>query len=625
MTSVPERPAEPAGEPGSSLDVISKSSVWQGFLSGSSVIATSILLEIVSKLLESWVDESRMLVSVSSWLSRVAALVVVSAGAYLLWRKATEVRMRWRAERDIRMTADLVPPGPEVRAEESASPLGAESASGMPVDALEPARGGGRPALPDDPVVAVLKTLPFAEYETAALYEMVSAMGTVGVRLPSREAGDLFSERAEIDRLVAAGLVHRVVRDRVRVRWQPPAGGFDRRVVDGDRWQAAVPALIRYHADRARRWSAALDSARLAVGARRWFESEGEYLRNLLSTCLTLSKENALPAGVGDLVHIADALDSWYARNGWDAMRTAVADIVWELTRPLDGGTSEFPLEHDLAAIRAGRTPVEAGSGAGQATIRAGEKSTRALSVTWLHRYRAGLSARWDQRLARIWLGRPGGLGNAERALKRAWNRLPRKDVVGEVSVLIDLSVVHLYQGRLEAARNRLAVAESLARNGRDPSGLAQVYETLGVLWWLRGEPRRALRHWQRALTRYRDLDHRLGISRCLRHLGSVVRVAPEYGSLLVDETDENELRRRAERWCADADALRPTSPREKREPERREPAAEPASEGTARRQRDIPPKSGSAGLGPGVHPAGPHGVGAIDHWPAAAPDERGS
>ncbi|WP_280361332.1 hypothetical protein [Nocardia wallacei] len=204
--------------------------------------------------------------------------------------------------------------------------------------------------------------------------------------------------------------------------------------------------------------------------------------------------------------------------------------------------------------------PIDAQSATG------GQPSTSAIGVRW----RRGVA-----RLARRWgkgdVGEELSLGERrERArreeldevvdqLEKAWWWLPRADVAGEVCALIDLAVVHLQQGRLVAARNRLELAESLTRGGRDLSGRAHTFELMGVLWWVRGEPRRALRFWQVALTRYNELDHRLGTARCLQHLGSAMTVAPEYGSLLLDgDIDTSEVLRQASGWLAEAGARHP-------------------------------------------------------------------
>ncbi|WP_280270287.1 hypothetical protein [Nocardia wallacei] len=231
-------------------------------------------------------------------------------------------------------------------------------------------------------------------------------------------------------------------------------------------------------------------------------------------------------------------------------------------TQPLPGTHSSTGTQSEAGArLPSGmELPIDAQSATG------GQPSTSAIGVRW----RRGVA--W---LARVWgkgdVGEELSLGERrERArredldevvdqLEKAWWWLPRADVAGEVCALIDLAVVHLQQGRLVAARNRLELAESLTRGGRDLSGRAHTFELMGVLWWVRGEPRRALRFWQVALTRYNELDHRLGTARCLQHLGSAMTVAPEYGSLLLDgEIDTSEVLRQASGWLAEAGARHP-------------------------------------------------------------------
>ncbi|WP_062982477.1 hypothetical protein [Nocardia anaemiae] len=119
-----------------------------------------------------------------------------------------------------------------------------------------------------------------------------------------------------------------------------------------------------------------------------------------------------------------------------------------------------------------------------------------------------------------------------------------------------------MLSARLDAAQDRLESAESLTRDGRDLAARAQTRETLGVLWWTRGEPRRALRHWQGALTAYRELEDDLGTGR-LQHLGSAVVLAPEHGGLLLGNDPpltRAEVLRQAGGRLAAARRLHPTA-----------------------------------------------------------------
>ncbi|MBF6331247.1 tetratricopeptide repeat protein [Nocardia transvalensis] len=582
MTSAQEGAARDPGVE-SSLNVISKSSVWQGFLSAASVLATSMLLEIVSNLLESWVGQNHVLTSLSYWLSRFAVLIVVLAAAYVLWRKLSSVRERVRAERELRLTADLVPPGPAVRS-------WAGSAAAQPISPPEP-----NPALNGDITAAVLRDLPFDSYETAALYDMVTAILAAPLRLPlAHQPQDGNSATTVVADLIAKRALRQGERDRL-VRISVPLTPTPEQVRDSLEWEAALPALLRYHADHAMRWAAALDSPRLAAGARRWFEQEEDQLRTVLRQCGGHATGSVLPVAVPELMRIADALDLWCARNGCDE---ANRDVLKRVSGLAD--RARFPLEHELAQIRIGR-PVE---------------DSR---ITWLHPYKAALAARADQRRALDVLDgaepEPVALREAARLLERAWQRLPRKDIAGEVSALIDLAAVHLREGRLDAARNRLAVAEVLAESGRDRSGAAHTQETLGVLWWARGERRRALRCWQRALMRYRELDHRLGAARCLQHMGSAMVVAPEYGSLLLsDEPVVGEVLRQATGWLAESEALRHHDTQE---------SCGPDCLANRYRQDAITTLHTQPGLfDPATGPPNDPVLDGVDRWPLHVPDD---
>ncbi|MCM6772302.1 hypothetical protein NDR87_01565 [Nocardia sp. CDC159] len=566
----------PRDEP--SLEVVAKSSAWQGFLSGATVIATSMLLEIISKLLESWVGESGVLSSLSYWLSRIAVLVVVLAAGYVLWRRLSAVRERMRAERELRLTADLVPPGPA-----------------PPTMPGPPAPPRVDPGLNGDIVAAVLRELPFDRYAAAALYDTVSAMLVVWRRVPQAWPAEQRSATAVIADLVRTGALRHGEHDRL-VRTAVPERPARAEVLASLEWEAALPSLLRHHADRATRWAAALDSAHLASGARRWFEQEQDQLRTLIARTAAHAADFApslLDAAIPELTRIVDALDLWSVRDGSESANRAVLQALPPLIP-----RSRYPLEYELARIRTGH-PVPTSH------------------ISWLHPYKAALAARADTLRALALLESPppnqpdlkkeGGERNtppvaadeAVRLLERAWRRLPRRDVAGEVGALIDLGVLHLREGRLGVARDRLDAARVLAEAGRDPAGAAHAVETSGVMWWARGERRRALRSWQRALRTYRELDHRLGIARCLQHLGSALVIAPEYGALLLPEdTDRAQVVRQAAGWLAECERLR------RHPPGHHDPTC------LASRYRDL----ARAAVGEPL-PTG------IDRWPSAEPD----
>ncbi|RJO79877.1 hypothetical protein D5S18_00975 [Nocardia panacis] len=236
---------------------------------------------------------------------------------------------------------------------------------------------------------------------------------------------------------------------------------------------------------------------------------------------------------------LADALDRWSARLGREP-DTELTQAVSRLT-----ADPEFAIEHELAEIRAGAPALRS-------------------RVAPLHRYAAALRARRTHREA-LRLSEPNP-DAAQRLLDQAWRQSPRADIAGRMCVLIDLAVLHLRGMRLDAALHCLRSAEELTADGRDPAGRARMYETAAALFWTRGEHRRALRHWQSALVGYRDLDHALGISRCLQHLAGAALIDTSYGGLLLDGTSNlthTEVLRQITGWLAEALRLRPDVPRD--------------------------------------------------------------
>ncbi|MFF3572063.1 hypothetical protein ACFYXQ_30215 [Nocardia jiangxiensis] len=559
----------------SPVQIVAKSSLWQGFLRSTSVLSTSLLLELISKLLENRVGQSPTLASASSWLSRIAILVVLIAAGYLILRRLTTMQDRLRVRREMRLTADLISPGPVVKS--SVPPPDRETR--LPARRENPTLSDCQ-QLWKAQVVRVLDALPFEEYEAAALYDLVSAVLTARRRLPLDEAPQPISATAEIDRMTRAGVLTSAAGDRIVVRrgvvppvlmlwvlvqrmliqqdvrqlgpvrsvvmWRILPDGICSRIDEEPEWDAGLPALVRHHADLATRWAAALNTRRLGEGAQRWFGQEAEHLLGLIRVCRGMREQAVRDAAVPDLLRIADALDRWYARNGWSAAKNGLAEQVSQLLTP-----DAQPVEYELTQLR--RADADRRTDTDDPTIES--------SVSWLHRYKAPLLARRDEREAwKLLTGQcgPDEVKQAGALLERAWRRLPARDGAGSVCLLVDLAIVRLHEGRLEAARNCLAVAQSLAGDDRDPAGLAHVYEILGVLRWIRGEPRRALHDWQRALSRFRDLNHDLGTARCLQHLGSAIAEFPEYGGLLVGgEPWRGEVLRQAGGWLAQAVRMR--------------------------------------------------------------------
>ncbi|MFI9507807.1 hypothetical protein [Nocardia sp. NPDC052566] len=497
-----------------------RSSIWEGVLGTAEVVAWALVLELGRNIVVNSLGDSDVVKVIGGLLRGLAVVGVLTAGAYAVYRRIDRFRERVRTERELALIAELVEPGEAVQsAEDRHCTEAPEQLSG----------------LDHDPLLAALRDLPTHEFETAALLAVLSAMLDAPARLPSESTAERRTPLVLLEDLEVRGIVSHLGADRYCLRRTPKLPSTAE-VVAGPHWQAALPALLRHYADRATRWAIALDTDRFAKGARRWFDAEEPYLRTLFPA----PSVRPPAAAVHELARIADALDIWYARKGLLENTSGVAEA---LRRLMDQSAGDFPVRDAVTVLRAGRLAQ-----------RPPKYRPRGLSTS--------LSARWAHYTALRRLDSspsPQVLVDAADQLEAAWWLLPHADLAGEVCALINLAVVHLHQGRLDAAQDRLELAESRTRGGRDPAGRAQTFETLGALWWTRGEPRRALRCWQRALTAYRDLADDLGIARCLQHLGSAMTVAPEHGGLLLDPPlTRAEVLRQAGGWLATARAMHP-------------------------------------------------------------------
>lgn len=545
-----------------------RSSVWQGFLGMASVVAYALLFELARNLVLNSFGEQGAIKVLAGTLRWLSVLLVLAAAVYALYRFTAGVRERNRAAQELDLIADLVEPGPLV---------GAAPAPPRPPELVE------MPSLNGDRIAAVLRELPTHAYDTATLLDVLTALLEEPARLPSTDAPPHHTARTLLDDLLRREVL-KVAGAQRYVLHGVPQLRVRETVLSGLLWQAALPALLRHRAGRAARWAVALESVRFAAGARRWFETEEPALRQMIAACAALSA--AVPtAAAPDLARIGDALDVWYARIG-------IAEDGSGLAADLCAVPSlrSLVLHRDLAMMRAGLLDARP----------AGYRPRRLSN---------SLTARWEHRAALAQLHRPSRdpeaaarLEAVERQLESAWWLLPREDVAGQVCALINLVIVQLRQGRLDAAGDRLELAASLTRGGRDPGGRAHTHEILGVLWWIRGEPPRALRYWQLALTAYRTLADDLGIGRCLQHLGSAVVVAPDYGGILLGADPpltRAEVLRQAGGWLIEA--------------RRRYPAAHHA-EHYAREANPTP--------GNRLRPGGrPQALRRIDRWPLPVAD----
>ncbi|MGQ4615863.1 hypothetical protein [Nocardia sp. R7R-8] len=507
-----------------------RSSIWIGFLGTASLVAYTVLFELVRTLVVNSFGENAVVQFFNGPLRWLSVLLIAAAATYALYRFARGYRTRMRTAREMDLIAGLIEPGPAL-------------ADRRPREAARSPRSVA--ALDGHLIAAVLRDLPVHDYETVALLAVLNAIRDTPERLPlarepsARTAAKLLEGLRRREILAEDGAQRWCVR-------QVPTLPDRATVTAGPQWGAALTALLHHYADRAGRWAIALESRRFAGGARRWFETEEPYLRALVAACAgqvdpadpAARGVDYPPAAVAQLIHLGNALDVWYARIGVGENGRGVADDLCSLP-----GTDE--LNRDLLLLRAGRL-----------TERPRGYRPRRLSTS--------LAARWEHQAALRRLGAESpALDEAADQVEAAWWLLPRDDIAGEVCALINLAVVHIRQGRLDAAQDRLELAESLTRPGLDPDGRAQTHETMGTLWWARGEPRRALRCWQLALTAYRALDDDLGIGRCLQHLGSVIVTDPDHATLLLPNDPpltRAEALRQAAGWLAEARRRHPAA-----------------------------------------------------------------
>ncbi|MFE9576651.1 tetratricopeptide repeat protein [Nocardia sp. NPDC006044] len=498
------------------------------------MVAYALLFELARNLVLNSLGESPAVKFAAGTLRWLSVLVIAAAAVYVGYRFVQRYREKIRTANELELIADLVEPGAEVVA-----------ANPDPNPAPNP---DPDPAWTDE-AMAVVRDLGVREFEAAALLAVLTAVREAPARRTAAPgAQDEPPSTAEV--LLRQLLEHSPPRvkivgaQRYRLaivpRWPEPDEVFE-----GARWPTAVTALAHYYAELSTRWAFALDSVRFAAGARRWFGAHEADLSGLVSAYVDLG-ERVPATAVAEVARIGDALDGWYARIGDGERQARLATTLCSVR-----GMEDVVLHGDLAQLRAGRLPGKPN-----------RYRPRNLSTS--------LSARWEHREAlRLLTDPPGGLSEqdwrrgtlpvvAER-LEAAWWLLPREDVAGEVCALINLAVVHLRQGRLVAAQDRLELAESLTRGGRDPDGRAHIRETMGIVWWARGEFGRAVRCWQQALTGYRTLADDLGTARCLQHLGSAMVVGPEHGGTLFaadQPITHNEVRRQASGWLFEAHRL---------------------------------------------------------------------
>lgn len=517
-----------------------RSPVWRWLLGTSSTAAYALITALLSGLVLSTFSNSRIGQFVGTTLGGLSWVVLAGSAAYVVLRVAAGIRERRLTARDLALTADLVAPGPPVR---------------IDGDLPEPAEGAS--ATHEwldqcDVLLRAIDQLAVPEFDVDALLAVHAALVDAPDRLPLRpQAGDRESAVRVLNLLVHNGFL--VVTPAGRLaRTAKPAALESDTSVQPYALETARPALLQHYADLAVRWSKALDTTALAQGAARWFELEEPYLRGLIDAHPASDQRRSV---LVELSRITDALDVWYVRIGQPEARRKVAERLRALVPE-----EAFPMLHALACARAGEHDRAAGGFAPrrvEATTRARRDHHSALADL-ADALSCGDGAERSRRLADV-----------EERLERVWWNLARNDVAGEVCALVNLAVIHLYQGRLEAAQDRLELAESLTSTGKDPGGRAQALEIRGIVCWAQGTPRRAIAYWQRSLRLFRELGEAQGEGRCLQHLGSALAVAPALGGLVVTppsgsgdgRLDQAAVGRHATRLLRTSKRLRRTGP----------------------------------------------------------------
>ncbi|MQA86099.1 MAG: hypothetical protein GEV03_16080 [Streptosporangiales bacterium] len=317
-------------------------------------------------------------------------------------------------------------------------------------------------------------------------------------------------------------------------------------------------------AEQATRWGVGL-AGDAAAEAESWFRAEEPSLRQLLDD--RAYDGNPLPGqAVEELAVIAGSLDTWYVRQRELDDLIRVNDSL----RRIASRAARPDLEELTALRMATAHRLRGDLGAARAEL---EDAKEIAERVPRHPCAAALEARRYHEWALIHLAEAerrtddhqaaaDELENAARALEDGWARLPRADISGEITTLVNLAVVALHLEHLEhlepKARSRgpeaierprgepyrrrprvlsdhLGLAEALARAERDLAGLAHAIELRGVAAWLDEQHRLAAERWRDAHDRYAELGLAGGQARCLQHLGSAILAVPEVAGLLRD------------------------------------------------------------------------------------------
>ncbi|MET7768853.1 hypothetical protein [Nocardia sp. NPDC005366] len=505
-----------------------RSSLWRGILGAAPVVSSAVVLELGRDLVVGSFGDTEVVKALAAALRSLAVLVVLGGILFAAIRWSARRRESTRTAAELDVLAGLDEPGTTV------------AGLPAPVPAPTPTEEPGLVS----PEAAVLRELPVRDYRSAALLAVLAAIVAAPARLPQSGTPPRFDSANDLlAHLLTRGILIDIDPHRYCVAKKPTTPPLAE-VVAGPAWPAAVWTLLHHYADRAGAWAAATESVRHAEAADRWFTMSAPILHQLVMDCSATEYAQNLPeSALPELVGIIDALEVWYTRTGtadavgFRALCAAAADMP---------RMSNLAMHHDLLEVRAGRR-------------------TRAPHGYRPMRWATGVAVRWEHDVALRALAEPSpDLAAVADRLERAWWLLPRADVGAEVCALINLAVVGLRRGRLEAAQDRLDLVFAHTADGRELGGRCHAHEIMGVVCWARGEPFRALRSWQTALTGYRSLADRRGTGRCLRHLGSALVVAPEHGAIVLGADpppDRGQVLLQASGWLAAADRWNPVDP----------------------------------------------------------------
>ncbi|MBH0774804.1 hypothetical protein [Nocardia bovistercoris] len=576
-------------EPGNPREVVTpRATLWRGIVGSAPVVSSALALELGRELAINSFGDTEAVKTLATTLRSLAVAIVVGAVLFTCYRWYARRRDGARMAEQMEMLLDLDQPGREVDGITEPGPPSAPIVVGELDDQLPRRRTNDRGY-----EAAILRALPPRRYDSAALLAVLTVIVETPSRLPGPDAGDAAvpdvadryaaawsedsSRSGSATELLALLCERGVLTLRGAQRYvltRVPAMPDDSMVRDRPVWDAAMYALLRYHADRAAAWAVALDYVEYAGAARRWFAAAERDLRALLLGCCPPRPGDPQPPGTStvpasalpELVRIVDALEIYYVASG-DGASARFPELCGRVAAI--EGMDQLVLHHDLLRIRADVDNAERMSRRyrplrwSTGTVARGRHDSALHALAELRSRPASSPDRADV---------AEQLANIAEKFEKVWWLLPRADVSGEICTLINLAVVELRRGRLDAARDRLELVFTRTEGGREPGGRAHAHEITGALHWTRGEPARALRSWQAALTGYRALHDRRAIGRCLRHLGSALVVEPGYGGLVVEppapsrEHESGRLRlhhvwQEASGWLATAATSSPLDP----------------------------------------------------------------